>query len=427
MAMAMANGMDIKLKRRHRSRASHSTGSRFASLGRPFVILLVGALALVVTLQVTVASAVAHSDPHTALRFSPRNASALSRLAMRLARFDEGASMARGLARSSIERDPIQPEALWSLGQVSSDQPGNRTNDALAIMRESERLSRREGPTQLWLAEHFGKIGDARRALHHFDVMLRVSLRAQEMVFPLLIAGSNDPQTEVLLLETLKDDPSWGPTFSAYAVTGGTNLDFAIRVARQSFDPRDAEGRKAYITLMERLASAGRLADAWALYRTPSFGRREGAAAPLRDGSFEGGAGITPFDWAFVNEADLWAARSREAEADGWALLLAASNGRAGVVASQFLHLSLGPHRLRARFGNVPADRFERPEIAIECTDSDARVLSLSPAGGRSGATDISGTFAVAPDCPFQRLVIRVAGQGARLDPLLWIDNLRID
>ena len=423
MIMAMANAAPRPVKRPRGSRPRlhiWRLGRRQPALAG---LAVVGLLA---TAQVSVAEVFDTSRPQLALKAAPFDAEARSRLASALNDGGEK-SVARALALDAIGRDPVQPAALREIVESGDSRREIGESKAMALMLQSQRLSRRDLPTQLWLIDYYGRHADAASAIHHFDLALRVSDAARARIFPLLEASASDPQARPLILSMLASKANWTKPFASFLMESGRDLGFDEAAARLLLDRRKSEDVQQYRMLVARLVQADRYETAWNAYITQGLGRGTDRANALRNGDFEGLEDGTPFDWTYAQEPDLWAARERSDLTTGFVLSLAASNGRAGEVARQIIHLGPGTHRLQVQFGAIPDRQDERPELRVECLGRDARVL-LSFVPQEGGLTPHSQTSAfVIPDrCPFQRIAIRVAGSGPQKDPLPWVDNIAI-
>ena len=393
------------------------------------LILLAAIVAFAVTLQVSVAGVFRSSRPQTALTFAPYDAGARAKLAGLLATYSDTKDDARALALDAIRRDALQPVALRVLAQTLEGNGAAARRSEVALMNQAQRLSRRDQQTQIWFIDHVGQQGDLEAMVRHIDIALRTSETSRSALFPMLVAAAADPRGGPLLDRTLARKPNWAVPFGAFAVGWGNDLDVAARVARLVFDPRKPEDRDRYLTLLVRQVAGGRYEQAWSLYSDPALGLRGSDAAQLRHGNFERAEDDTPFDWTYTDEGELWGARERSPERNGFVLRVAASNGRSGEVARQYLHLPAGTYRLRAVAGDVPAKPLERPVIRIECVDPAAGtpLVSVRPAAAGAAARELQASFTVPASCKFQKIGITVAGEEAFGDTSPWLDDIRIE
>lgn len=381
----------------------------------------------VVAAQVSVAGVYRSSRPDIALMAAPFDAGARSKLAERLVASSGDPATARNFAQDAIRRDALQPIALRTLGQTESADGSELNRDAMALMLQSQRLSRRDLPTQIWLIDYFGKVGDPQAVVRHIDLALRVSVPARSSLFPLLVAAASDAETRKIIIRTLAMRPNWATLFAVYATEGGANLDFAVEVARLLFDARLAEGKARFNTLLRRLVDGGRYELAWDVFSDPALGLK-GNDSVVRNGGFESRGDSSPFEWIYTEEAELSSFRER-LRGGSFVLRAASYNGRGGAVARQIVHLTRGSHFLRARVGDIPADPFERPELKIECLEPLGTIplLIIKPNVAGERPQVLQGRFSVPSNCSFQQITISVAGDGSAKEFYPWVDDISIE
>jgi hypothetical protein len=428
MGMAMVTKTRVPRNSGHGS-ISRLTGPRSGRERLSIALLLIlGTAAFAITVQVSVAGVFRNKRPQLALLVAPSDATARSRLASQLVAHEEARDISRALAKDAIARDPLQPIAFRVLSESFGGQNSSVTTSR-ELMDESARLSRRELPTQMWFIEQFGRTGEAELMLQHFDIALRTSESAWGTGFPMLALAASDAEGEELVFKTISARPVWAPEFARYMMGSGANLPFTMRVAELLLDPANPDNRGHYLLLLRRLTENGFLAQAWELYGRLGFVGADATTKLVRNGDFERAEDGTPFDWVYAQAPELWAARERlNGKQGGFVLSLAAYNGRSGEVASQLIRLPQGSHRFRVKMGDVPADRYDRPELLLTCAGrKGSDLLSIRSDSPGSGPQDVDERFVVPQDCPFQRIVIRKAGSGPLRYPHPWIDNIVID
>jgi hypothetical protein len=392
------------------------------------LVALAGAVVFALVLQVSIAGVFADTRPQLALAAAPFDAGARTRLAQQYMAM-ESTSAARALALDAIRRDPMQPIALRVLAQgIPGSGPAAQSRQTALIM-QSQRLSRRDLPTQMWLIDRYFRQGDAAATIRHFDVALRTSESARAGIFPMLEAAAAEPAVRRSLLQTLAERGSWTRQFAQYSVGSGRDLDFAVQVARLLLDPTDAVHAREYRLLLVRLAQSGRYSTAWDTYVSRGLAPAGAAAQTIRNGNFDAAEDGSPFDWTFAQEPELWASRERADGRAGHLLRVAAGDGNSGTVAWQVIRLASGPHQVRVRMGDVPAARNARPALQVDCANAsgNTRLLTLVPDTAGSASREYVATTRVPAGCPFQMVSIAIAGDGPVADPSPWVDDLRID
>src|SRR5690606_1446045 len=103
------------------------------------------------------------------------------------------------LAREALRQDPTSVDALAVLGLQAELK--NDAAQARKVFGYSRELSRRELRAQIWAIEESVRRGDIAEALHHYDMALRTSVRAQELLFPILAAALEEPSIRSALLQ----------------------------------------------------------------------------------------------------------------------------------------------------------------------------------------------------------------------------------
>jgi len=395
---------------------------------RRLPVLLAGLATFTLVVQVSIAGSFRDTRPSLALRYAPIDARARTKLAAAIvsgAQTKEARNSARALATDAVKRDPLMPAALRVIAQSHKDGIGMADEKVTALMLEAQRLSRRDNPTQLWLANDNALRGNVNEVIDHFDIALLTSNAARPNIFPLLLATTADPRFRQALVQKLRERPDWTKAFLDHAVRNGSNLDFATDIAPQFLDSELPDDRVMIRTLMERLTAAGEFDRAWQV-RQELSGERTSDVVPLRNGDFESVDEFAPFGWTLADDPELWAARERDT-GDGYLLRIAAYNGRSGEVARQLIKLRPGAYQIRLDAGDIPANAYERPQLRVSCAnDSEAELLELAPASAGAGPRSFAGRFTVPGGCSFQWLAITAAGEGSLRDPLPWIDNIRI-
>jgi len=392
---------------------------------------VLGVLAsFILTVQVSVAGAFRDRQPQVALRWVPWDAYARARLAASLVtnqQSPEAQNVASKLAHEAILRDALTPAAVRALASAKVSDRGEG-GLSLALMTEAQRLSRRDQATQIWFIERNLRQGRMEDALEHFDIAARSSVEVRDVLFPLMGSVLSEPRLYRAMTERLSGKPVWSIPFLQHLASSGSEMAPTVRLVSTFLDPVRSDERSIIATLLQRLASLRQYRLAWDLYSSSGLAHEaKGAPGSLVDGSFETNSGAEPFAWTLVQEGDLWATSSITPAKRGRVLEVGASSGRRGEVARQLVHLQPGRYELRAEFGAVAEDEFERPELRVLCAseDADELLLSVRP---QSGAERISseGRFNVTANCPFQWVSIRVGGEGAPRDSMTWIDDVAL-
>jgi hypothetical protein len=206
--------------------------SRFAALGaRPpsFWIKLVAILTATTYLAWlsfihAAANITWQQNPDTALYYVPDHPLALSRKADELfAQKQDPATLAKveAMAKQSLRGGALNPVAIRLLGYVA-DARGD-TKKARDLMLLSQKVSRRDLGTQLWLIEDAVARNDKRAALNHYDIAMRATPSSFPILFPTLTGALGDPDVRIALAPIVQQAPVWLPAYLGDAINGIEN------------------------------------------------------------------------------------------------------------------------------------------------------------------------------------------------------------
>ena len=226
MNMATAMGVIIRAAQRHleavkryrflpeRSRAEWAVRGAIAVLSMLFLCLSVS-YALGEALKVrnpTLAHALAPWDGEITALYSMARFTAEQR---------NPSNAVVQLAQRAFWQDPTALPAIAVLG-LRSQTTGDETK-ARQLFAYSQFLSRRDLQTQLWMVEDAVNRGDISGALRHYDIALRTSKLAPNLMFPVLASAMQDPSIRAELITTLAKRPAWEADFVAYVAKNAAN------------------------------------------------------------------------------------------------------------------------------------------------------------------------------------------------------------
>lgn len=379
-------------RRRGRSRRHSWSGPRIARL---LAIAAVSVALAWLSVAVGLAGASRESRPDLALRFLPFDARAKAKVAERLSTRSQrdrvAGARARILSQEALARDPTVIPAWRTLAILSGI--GGQADRASALFHIVGRMARRDLPSQLWLIEERVAHNDIAGALHHYDVALRTSPRAYDLLLPILVSATAEDAIVQPLARILRADPQWRPYFLAKLSENPPAAANAVRLVELLGAGRPMSDGYIMARLIPRFADRGELAAAWRLYRRMG-GATGSADALIRNGGFERPNPLPPFDWVLADDTGISAEqRVISGVADSAVLEVRAASGEGGRPARQMLLLPPGGYRLSWRAGAVG----DVPPAVLRWT------LSCAGEGG-SGLLDL----AIAP------LDGRARSQGAR-------------
>lgn len=328
------------------------------------------------------------------------------------------------LARAALSRDPTIVDAWRLLGLVSSVR--NEEGRATGILRFAERVSRRDLLVQLWLIEDQVRRDDVVGALRHYDVALRTSPTSRQLLLPILVAASKEPNVARPLTRILAANPAWRIEYT-YALTHSAVTGDTVPMLVQHLLSGPVE-RETLHFLPQRLATAGDYENAWRVYSLLKGSPSAARAALIRDGTFSSVGGIGPFDWFMANEGAIRGERRIRSEGgEDSALFVSAEAGSSGDGARQLLLLAPGSYALSALVGSVPESTTAGIVLRLACQGEPPRVLAeaihtpTQPAGSLQQLR-----FNVPAACPAQTLTFEVRSRTEIGESEAWIDNVSI-
>lgn len=381
------------------------------------------------TLAITIAGVFRDDRPQIALKWLSFDAHASARAAHFMLEDAKDARVrqrARDFAHAALRRDPTNVVAVRTLALLALVE-GDRER-AARLFEYAVTLSRRDVATQLWLIDAAAARNDIPGALRHYDIALRTSYAAAVQLYPVLISAAEDPAIARPLNTLLRQKPVWWRPFVAQLAEKSQSPDSIAIAIRDLLDPADDYEKELIQKILGRFIRDREFDLAWEIYQN-ARARPEHYTSLVINGEFERTSEFPPLDWELSRDADLYAERVPQGDAeDDFKLQLNAANGRGGEVAKQLLRLRPGRHRLSAEVGNVPEDNLSKPHIAIACADEEGQGIAAFdfPEAGSAGVR-MSKDFTVpASGCDAQWISLNMRGvvDGSPSPP--WIDSLSV-
>lgn len=225
---------------------------------RRIAIGVVTALIAVVALFNASANAVWLSQPAVAAKLFPIHGGAVGRAS--LPNDSEMAVLPRvkelaAIARRAITLQAITP-AFATIG-VEEELQGNQAG-AVRAFTMADRISRRDLLPQLWLIEYYSAHDNLPTTLRHYDTALRVTRRVDELLFPVLSAGLDDPEISKNFRPYLNVSNPWLESFLTYAIrTGANRASLARMLIANGGMPKAPEYSRLEGELVSYLITAG--------------------------------------------------------------------------------------------------------------------------------------------------------------------------
>lgn len=352
--------------------------------------------------------------PNFALRFAPYAPKALAAQAdVTLSANKEQPHqfrLAAALAKRSLEGEAINPRALRLLGYTAGAE--GRAEQARTLITLSERLSRREFGTQLWLIEDSVNQNRLREVLHHYDTALRTNSKGGDLLFPILTAALDQPEVQTVLAPYMHRNPPWLYPMLAYAIANSANpATVADAVVQGGGMPAKDDYRELEAALLDKLHSKSNPADIQRYY----LSLRDSSPALLQAADF-GARQVDPrripITWRAIKAAGIegnFSPTTRNASGS-WKLSGYAAPGSSGLIARKLMFLKPGTYQITARVGEMSAPSGSIAKLLLGCY-SDGKLSKNWDADFKSKF--LTSRFEIRADCPSQYLDVAMsAGEG---------------
>lgn len=372
-------------------------GGRLAA--RLAIVLVAAALTLAVGIK-GAAIYLARSDPRAAAALAPYDARAA--VAAAQAEVAAGGNVAspevRRLTMAALARDATLTPAI-EMRALQAEVEHDAARE-LRLFQLSAAISRRSLPTRLWLIQRSVDRGDVAGALEDFDIALRTSMAAPDVLYPVLATASSDPGLAAPIAGILDRPEEWRVGFLHYAITEAHAARGVAAVMLRMRDRRFIMDEQIDQSLIGELLSerefplAGQVRDAFSPSRSPGL---------VADPRFADARLTYPFGWQLIQSGTSGVARVREQ--GRIALEYQVTPGGGGPAATQLLTLAPGDYRLTVTTARPASDAVSQPFWTVTCGDEGGGQLALLDQPGVAGAS--AGTdFTVPTGCTGQWLAL---------------------
>lgn len=369
----------------------------------------------------SLAQVIARSDAARGHQLAPWDGRIAARLATTQFVGDDdanGRAAAARLARKALGDDPTTVQAVTTLGLNA--QAGGNLALAREMFRYAQTLSRRDFTTQLWAIEDAVARGDIPGAIFHYDIALRTSKTAPDVLYPVLAAAIGDPAIRTALVARLRTRPVWSLNFINHVSLGDAMPQAAaalfVDLKRAGVNVPDP----ATAAVVSRLISGNDIPAAWRYYATI---RDVEDASRSRDPDFASGLQASSvFDWVPANDSGVTASIQR---GDSGGLFdYAISPGFAGAILQQQQAMPAGRYRIEGEAANIDEAPDALPYWMVTCRDGRELGRVGIPAA-QHGLSHFVGDIDVPADCPAQTLALvarlsdRVGGTQGKIERIL--------
>lgn len=394
---------------RHATRRARRLGPREWALRGGLAVTTL-ALGYASTMQ-TLAYAIAKANPERGHVLAPWDGRITALLAQRSLK-DEASvgdrQQASGLARQALTEEPLAIPAVTVLA-LNAQLAGDSAK-AERLFRHSDRVSRRELPARLWMIENAVQRNDIPQAIRHYDIALRTSKEASELLFPILSTAIEDPTIARVVAATYVNRPPWGDAFIFHLSGSNTSPETNAAFFRMLSARGIAVPEVAQAAVVNALVAKGAFEDGWTYYRT---WHRTADRHHSRDPDFAAGPRTpTEFDWTPVmNDPGVTATFQHTDQ--GGIFDFATSPTVGGIVLQQLQLLPAGKYRLKGVSAGIDQPHDARPYWVLACTDGREIGRFDLPNSSENGGRFV-GKFEINEDsCRAQilRLVLRPSAQ----------------
>jgi hypothetical protein len=351
-------------------------------------------------------------NPDMALSFVPDHPLALSRKADELFSENQDArtlAKVEAMAKQSLKGGALNPVAIRLLGYVA-DVRGDQTK-ARELMLLSQKVSRRDLGTQLWLIEDAVARGDKKQALQHYDIALRTKPSSFSILFPTLVGALDDPEVRSGLAPYVKANPVWLPSFLNEAINNSENPVNVADVLLKAGALPDSEDYRSWSNqLLAKLA----LKSQFSAYRQYYLSLTGSKAATLRSVGLSRLTVNLPHSsagWQLVDNADIGGTFSSFDKSGKGKLLGFAGSGERGALMHKYLFLEPGNYKFSAFYDAPDAAPDAEIRWEMQCLSAKGNVAKWFTADPvRKGRSAAAVDFDLGADCRNQMLILQVAG-----------------
>lgn len=348
----------------------------------------------------SLAEVVKENDPARAHVLAPGNGKITALLAEKQLGDASGRSapsVTAQLATLAVRQDPTAVQAVAALGLHAMMR--HDPTMAKRLFTYSQYLSRRDLQTQIWAIEDAVTQGDVAGALRHYDIALRTSKRAPDILFPILSNAIADTDVRTGLVAILAKKPGWSLQFINYLANSSGSPEVSAKFLVQLQNAGIKAPEDAVAATINGLLAKQAFEIAWRFYASvrPGVDRRRS-----RNPQFLSDV-ATPsqFDWTPVNDAGVNTSIQRDGNHGIFEFSVPPSVG--GTLLTQLQMLPSGKYDLKGYTTGIDQNRQSLPYWVITCRGGRELGRVEVPNSALAGGA-FTGHFQVPADCPVQIL-----------------------
>lgn len=304
---------------------------------------------------------------------------------------------ADALAHTALRMDPTAVAAVATLG-IDAAIRGDTTL-ARRIFTYSQRLSRRDLRTNIWAIEDAVSRNDVTGAMRQYDITLRTSRIAPDLLFPVLASAISVADVRNAMVNTLILRPTWSDLFISYIAGNGEDPVMVAELFRALAGHGVTVSQGAQAAVVNRLVVSRKMEAAWAYYASVRNGvdRRKSRDPRFSDDISD----PTPFDWVPVDTGGGMVAIQYSSK--GGAVDIAIPVTMGGLLLRQLQWLPAGRYVLESHANGITQPAGSRPYWIVACSNGNPLAQIELPASADTKGLS-SEEFTVPSDCPVQSL-----------------------
>jgi hypothetical protein len=367
-------------------------------------------------------------NPDMALRFVPDHPLALSRKADELfAEKQDSATLSKveAMAKQSLRGGALNPVAIRLLGYVA-DVRGDR-NRARELMLLSQKVSRRDFGTQLWLIEDAVARGDKKQALYHYDIAMRTTPSSHLVLFPTLAGALADPDVRKGLVPYVRSAPQWLPPFISEAIFSVENPAILAEALVESGGLPDTEiYRSLANTLLLQLA-AKREFSAFRQYYSSLPKSNTASLQTVALGKLTVNLQYAAAGWQVADNAAIGGGFSTPGKNGKQTLTAFAGSGERGEMMRKILFLTPGKYMFQASYTAIESSADAEIRWDLQCPNAGGPVrIWYTVDRLKRGRFNSSQDLDIPADCPYQILVLQLAGGSSQTGMEFTLNSLSL-
>jgi hypothetical protein len=329
------------------------------------------------------------------------------------------------MAKESLRGGALNPVAIRLLGYVA-DVRGDQKK-ARELMLLSQKVSRRDFGTQLWLIEDAVARNDKKQALYHYDIALRTTPSSFSILLPTLVGALTDPEVRVALAPYVKAAPEWLPAFLGEAINTAENpADVADVLMRAGALPDRDDYRSISNSLLLQLSAKSKFPT----FRQYYLSLPGASDASLRTASLTKATVNLRYPaagWQLVENPVIGGSFSQPDRQGRYSLTAFAGSGERGELMRKFLLLEPGSYRFVARYTAQEGAPDSEIRWELQCLSAAGnKSMWFTGAPVRQGTSSATQQFTLSTGCPNQLLLLQVAGGSGQLGAEFTVQSVDI-